>query len=114
MSRSEFISNETLKKPDKTILRKRDRHFNYREKKMTIICVCNVIAFLITWLPLVGYGFSEMIGRTIPDVWFVRLGFSLALINSILNPCIYFLVRRDFRSLFQDFVTETLSNFKLS
>ena len=86
VSCSEFISNETLKKPDKTILRKRDRHFNYREKKMIIICVCNVRAFLITWLPLVGYGFSEMIGRTIPDVWFVRLGFCLALINSIFNP----------------------------
>ena len=70
-----------------------------RERKMTIMCICVTMVFFICWLPLVGYRFSYVIGRYESIVWLRRFTFCLALFNSFLNPCIYFLVRKDFRNL---------------
>ena len=70
-----------------------------RDKKITIMCICIVVAFLICWLPLVGYRFSYVVGRTTIVPWFRRLTQCLAVTNSLFNPFIYFLVREDFREL---------------
>ena len=91
---SQPVSRTTKKtKRDLKLLRK------LRERKITIMCICNIVAFLICWLPLVGYRFSYVVGRTTEVYWLLRLTQCLVLSNSLLNPFIYFMVRKDFRKL---------------
>ena len=74
-------------------------HQNVSDLKITILCICIIVAFLICWLPLVGYRFSYVVGRTTNVPWFRRLSQCLALSNSLFNPFIYFMVRKDLRQL---------------
>ena len=74
-------------------------HKNVYDLKITILCICIIVAFLMCWLPLVGYRFSYVIGRTTNVPWFRRLSQCLALSNSLLDPFIYFMVRKDLRQL---------------
>ena len=92
------VSLKFNKSSDKGRLRSPSLMSN-RERKMTIMCVCITAVYFICWSPLAGYRFSYVIGRYESIPWFRRLTFCLALVNSLLNPCIYFLVRRDFRVL---------------
>ena len=69
------------------------------DNKMTTVCICIIVVFVICWLPLVGYRFSYVVGRTTKIVWYRRLTQCLAIANSLFNPFIYFLVRNDFREL---------------
>ena len=69
------------------------------ERKITIMCICIIMTFLVCWLPLVGYRFSYVVGRTTVVPWFRRLTQCLALSNSLLNPFIYVMMRKDFREL---------------
>ena len=52
--------------------------------------------FIICWLPLTLYRFTYLFGRK-PILWLGRLSMCLATSNSVLNPCIYIIKRRDFR-----------------
>ena len=72
------------------------------ERKITTMCICIIVTFLICWLPLVGYRFSYVAGRTTQVPWFRRLTQCLALTNSLFNPFIYFMVRKDFRELLKN------------
>ena len=69
------------------------------DNKITTMCICIIVVFLMCWLPLVGYRFSYVVGRTTKVVWYQRLTQCLAIANSLFNPFIYFLVRKDFREL---------------
>ena len=71
------------------------------DSKITTTCICITVTFLICWLPLVGYRFSYVVGRTTQVPWFRRLTQCLALTNSLFNPFIYFMVRKEFRELFK-------------
>ena len=71
-----------------------------REKMVTMLCICIVIIFVVCWFPLIGYRFSYVVGRYRSIVWFRRSSFLLALTNSLMNPVMYFLIRKDFRVLF--------------
>ena len=70
-----------------------------RDLRICIMCVWIVSVFLVCFTPLIGYRFSYVIGRTVTIPWLRRLSLCLALSNSLLNPLIYFLERRDFRQL---------------
>ena len=91
-----------------------------RDRKITMMCICIVVAFLICWLPLAGYRFSYVIGRTTSVPWFRRLTQCLAVSNSLFNPFIYFLIRDDLRELLkrllrigkQKSLTETETSFR--
>ena len=87
----------------KTNLRKKFAR-KLRDRKITIMCICIVVAFFICWLPLVGYRLSYVAGRTKMVQWFGRLTQTLAMSNSLLNPFIYFLLRKDFRHLFKKLI----------
>ena len=75
-----------------------------RGKQIIIMCICIVIVFWVCWAPLIGYRFSYVIGRYESIVWFRRLSLTLSLTNSLINPCIYFLIRQDFRILLHNLV----------
>ena len=76
-----------------------------REKLVTILCICIVITFVIFWSPLIGYRFSYVLGRLKSIVWYRRTSFLFALANSLINPFMYFLIRKDFRGLFKQLFT---------
>ena len=98
-----FMSSQTADKPDlKSQLIKK-----IPEIKITTVCICIIIAFAICWLPLVGYRFSYVVGRTAQVPWFRRLTLCLALSNSLFNPVIYFMMRKDFRELLKKLVIKT-------
>ena len=71
------------------------------DSRITTMCIFIIVAFLVCWLPLVGYRFSYVVGRTTLIPWFRRLTQCLAMSNSLLNPFIYFLMRKEFRDLLQ-------------
>ena len=77
-----------------------------RERRIRTMCVWIIIVFLICWLPHVGYRFTYIVGRTVQIPWFRRLSQCLALSNSLLNPCIYFLMRSDFRHMLKELITQ--------
>ena len=78
---------------------------NIRERKIRIMCIWIITVFLICWLPHIGYRFSFVLGRTVSIPWIRRLSQCLALFNSLLNPCIYFLMKSDFRQILQELVS---------
>ena len=74
------------------------------EKRIRIMCIWIIIMFLICWLPHIGYRFSYFVGRKASIRWFRRLTQCLALCNSLMNPCIYFLLRSDFRQMLKELI----------
>ena len=108
----QFVVNRPCNQLEKRILRTNHKSINYRENKMTVVCICIITVFLIAWLPLIGYRLSYVIGRDKAVVWLRRLSLCVAMANSILNPCFYFLLRQDFRSLLWNLVTETLAKLR--
>ena len=77
---------------------------NVRERKIRIMCIWIIFLFLICWLPQICYRFSYVLGRKYGIPWLRRLTQCLALLNSLLNPCIYFLMRSDFRQVLKQLV----------
>ena len=63
------------------------------------VCIWIIAAFMVCWIPLTAYRFSYVVGRTTALRWLRRLSLCLASANSFLNPCIYFLIRKQFRTL---------------
>ena len=74
------------------------------EKRIRIMCIWIIIVFLICWLPHIGYRFSHFVGRKASIRWFRRLTQCLALSNSLMNPCIYFLLRSDFCQMLKELI----------
>ena len=83
-----------------SVKKRKLRKYGNREKMVTMLCICIVIIFVVCWFPLIGYRFSYVVGRYKSIVWFRRSSFLLALTNSLMNPVMYFLIRKDFRVLF--------------
>ena len=71
------------------------------EHKSSRMCLWIVILFIICWTPLTSYRFSALVGRKEAVPWLRRLSMCLAAGNSLLNPCVYFLKREDFREMFK-------------
>ena len=65
--------------------------------RICLLCISIVLTFLFCWLPLTTYRLSSLLGRTESIVWFRRLSMILAIANSLIDPFLYFLIRRDFR-----------------
>ena len=74
------------------------------EKRIRIMCIWIIIVFLMCWLPHIGYRFSHFVGRKASIRWFRRLTQCLALSNSLMNPCMYFLLRSDFRQMLKELI----------
>ena len=76
-----------------------------QELKITsIICLLTVSVFIILWLPLSAYRFTYAIGKMLQISWLRRLCLCLTIINSLVNPLIYLLVRKEFRSYLKKMV----------
>ncbi len=67
---------------------------NFRRGAM---CIWLVVIFIITWLPITSYYFSAFIGRDESIKQLIRFFLTIATINTILNPCLYFLKKELFR-----------------
>ena len=67
-------------------------------KNTSLLCLLTVLLFILSWLPLAGYRFcyATGIGGGIP--WLRRLSLCLTIANSLINPIIYLLVRKEFRA----------------
>lgn len=66
-------------------------------KVSSLVCLLTVSVFIILWLPLVSYRFAFAIGIKLNIPWLRRLALCLTIANSLLNPIIYLLVRKEFR-----------------
>jgi len=67
-------------------------------KNTSLLCLLTVFLFILSWLPLASYRFcyATEIGGGIP--WLRRLSLCLTIANSLINPIIYLLVRKEFRA----------------
>eukprot|EP00794_Sanderia_malayensis_P008449 gene8449-9351_t len=89
------LQENTASERQKVRLAARER----TEIKATTMCICIVALFTLCWTPLIVYRLHYVHnakGFRLP--WFRRLALCLASSNSLLNPCIYLLVRKDFRN----------------
>ena len=75
------------------------QRYSLNDRKITILCIWVILVFVVCWLPLLSYRISYVMGRKTVIPWLRRLSECLVLSNSLLNPCVYFLMRRDFRKL---------------
>eukprot|EP00794_Sanderia_malayensis_P009752 gene9752-10749_t len=66
--------------------------------KRGTMCVWLVVVFVFTWMPIACYYFSRFCGRTTAIKPLLRVSMTLATSNSILNPCLYLLHKKTFRS----------------
>ena len=66
-------------------------------RKTSLVCILAVTVFILSWLPLAGYRLGFAIGITLMIPWLRRLALCLTIANSLLNPVIYLLVRKEFR-----------------
>ena len=69
-----------------------------RDIKASTLCIWITVAFVACWTPLTGYRVSYVLGRTRKFPWFRRLCLCLASANSLVNPIIYFMRRKDFQT----------------
>ena len=72
------------------------------EDRILKTCIAVVIIFVLCWVPLCTYRLAYLIGRTLALPWFRRLALCLAASNSLLNPWMYILIRRDFRKMLKN------------
>lgn len=73
-------------------------------KNTSLLCLLTVVLFILSWLPLAGYRFcyAAGIGQNIP--WLRRLSLCLTIANSLFNPVIYLLVRKEFRRYLKNLI----------
>ncbi len=60
-------------------------------------CIFLVFIFIFTWLPITCYYFSAFCGRDTSIVPLRRICITIATCNSIFNPCLYLLQKKNFR-----------------
>eukprot|EP00795_Rhopilema_esculentum_P013473 gene13473-4352_t len=66
-------------------------------KQTSMFCIAIVTLFLLFWLPLAAYRTCYAAGITLNISWLRRFALCLTVLNSLLNPVLYFLVKRDLR-----------------
>ena len=66
-------------------------------KQTSIFCIAIVTLFLLFWLPLAAYRTCYAAGISLKISWLRRFALCLTVLNSLLNPVLYFLVKRDLR-----------------
>ena len=66
------------------------------EVGLNSMCIWVVNVFIICCFPLAVYRISYLLGRP-PVLWLGRLSMCLATCNSVLNPCVYLIKRKEFR-----------------
>lgn len=74
-------------------------------KRTSIACILIVVLFILTWIPLSAYRFAFVLGVKLMIAWLRRTALCLTIANSIMNPFIYFLFKKDFRSYFIQMIT---------
>ncbi len=67
------------------------------EARVTFMCVCVVFVFIICWAPLTVYRLFFFMNKSLNLPWYRRFALCLASCNSLLNPCTYLIIRKDFR-----------------
>ena len=67
-------------------------------KNTSLLCLLTFIVFICTSLPLAAYRFCYAIDGKIDIPWLRRLSLCLTITNSLLNPVLYLLVRKEFRA----------------
>ena len=78
--------------------RRRVKVSKRRELKQTsIVCLLVVALFIVLWSPLAWYRFCYAVGIVQQIAWFRRLALCLTVVNSLLNPFVYLLVKKEFR-----------------
>ena len=77
-----------------------------RDIKASTLCIWITVAFVVCWIPLTGYRLSYIMGRTNKIFWLRRLGLCLASANSLVNPIIYFMKRKDFQRYLKRMVSD--------
>ena len=86
------VRGSTLK-----ISRRGGRRKSNELKKTSLVCILAVSAFMVLWLPLAVYRFCFAVGIEWRVPWLRRLALCMTITNSLLNPFIYLLVRKEFR-----------------
>ena len=74
--------------------------------KTSTLCIWITVAFIACWSPLTGYRLSYVLGRTRAFPWLRRLCLCLASANSLVNPIIYFMRRKDFQKCIRRIVSD--------
>ena len=85
-----------------------------RDIKASWLCIWISVAFVICWAPLTGYRLSYVMGRTTAYPWLRRLSLCLASANSLANPIIYFMRRKDFQRYLKRMVSDKKSSITRS
>ena len=77
---------------------KRDLHSSCQTRKGTFACVTVVLVFVICWLPRAVYNFSYIVNPPgLASPLFFRICFLFLIIQSSINPLIYWFYRAEFR-----------------
>eukprot|EP00112_Aurelia_sp_Birch-Aquarium-sp1_P020499 Seg53.3 transcript_id=Seg53.3/GoldUCD/mRNA.D3Y31 product="5-hydroxytryptamine receptor 1F" protein_id=Seg53.3/GoldUCD/D3Y31 len=92
------VERERKNTRNESTKRQRVKVSKRRELKQTsIVCLLVVALFIVLWSPLAWYRFCYAIGISLNIVLYRRLALCLTVANSLLNPFIYLLVKKELR-----------------
>lgn len=92
-----IVNEEKVSKPDKTQGRRGTTSRRSELKQTSLFCLLIVTLFLTLWMPLAVYRVCYAAGKSLNIAWLRRLALCLSVINSLLNPVMYFLVKKELR-----------------
>ena len=99
------VHEQKAGRPNKTQKRRATASRRSDLKQTSLFCLLIVTLFLTLWMPLAAYRVFYAAGKSLKIAWLRRLALCLSVVNSLLNPVMYFLVKKELRKYMKRLLT---------